>query len=402
MHRLWKTVLTISTYNPLQRVVPMLTERLKRSIALRKESGLYRQPVTVQDQQGSHVIVDGKSMINFASNDYLGLAQNEAWQKILSTCSANHLPSGTSSRLVSGHTRFTEDVEQRFAEYFGYDEAMFLPSGYQANLAVVWGLCSPTETLFYDKRIHASMAQGLAQTGSTLKGFTHSNLSQLDRKLQLTRAESPVVLTESLFSMDGDVLDTEAFKTLRHEHGFFSIIDEAHAFGALGTNGTGLSNGCADVAVGTFGKALGMFGAFILMPKGFKDFFQNFSSPVIYSTAMPEAHAAAAAALLKQLPKMDAERAQLAHVSSLLRRELQHAGFSIQGDAHIVSIEIGDEMKAATIAEKMREDGVLAFASRYPTVPMNKAVIRVSMTALHSTEDVHTFVNSIRGWYDRT
>lgn len=380
----------------------MLTERLKRSITLRKESGLYRQPVTIHEHHGSHAIVNGKKLINFASNDYLGLAQNNVWQKTLSQCFANHLPSGTSSRLVSGHTGYTEEVEQRFAEYFGYDEALFLPSGYQANLAVLWGVCSPAETLFYDKRIHASMAQGLAQTGSTLKGFAHSDLAQLGRKLQLTKAESPVVLTESLFSMDGDMLDTKTFESLRHEHGFFSIVDEAHAFGALGTNGTGLCNSCADLAVGTFGKALGMFGAFILMPEGFKEFFQNFSSPVIYSTAMPEAHAAAAAALLKQLPKMDAERAHLAHVSSLLRTELQHAGFSIQGDAHIVSIEIGDEMKAATIAEKMREDGVLAFASRYPTVPMNKAVIRVSMTALHSTEDVHTFVNSIRGWYDRT
>jgi len=380
----------------------MLTERLKRSIALQKESGLYRKPVTIQKQLGKYVLVDGKKLINFASNDYLGLAQNKEWQQTVGACFSKHLPSGTSSRLVSGQGSFADDAERRFAEFFGYDDALFLPSGYQANLAVIWGLCSPSETIFYDKRIHASMAQGLSRTGSTLKGFAHSNLAQLDQKLTRTEAASPVVLTESLFSMDGDMLDTVEFNRLRREHNFFSIVDEAHAFGALGINGTGLCNGCADVAVGTFGKALGMSGAFVLMPEGFKEFFHNFSSPVIYSTAMPEAHAAAAEALLKKLPKMDAERAHLAQTSSLLRDELLNAGFSIQGDAHIISVEIGNEAKAAGIAEKMREDGVLVFASRYPTVPMNKAVIRISMTALHSTADVHTFVNSIRGWYDRT
>lgn len=380
----------------------MLKERLKRSIAVQKSSGLHRNPITIEKQIGSRVLVDGKELINFASNDYLGLSQDTSWQKTLGECFAAHSPSGTSSRLVTGHGEFTEDVERQFAEFFGYDEAMFLPSGYQANLAFVWGLCSPSETLFYDKRIHASMAQGLAQTGSTLKGFAHSNLEQLDRKLTAAHAENPVVLTESLFSMDGDLLHTDEFAALRKKHNFFSVVDEAHSFGALGNNGTGISRGCTDIAVGTFGKALGMFGAFILMPEGFKEFFHNFSSPVIYSTAMPEAHAAAAAALLKKLPTMEPEREHLALVSAFLRSELQDAGFTIQGDAHIVSIEIGNEAKAAEIAEKMREDGVLAFASRYPTVPMNKAVIRVSMTALHSTADVHTFVNSIRGWYDRT
>ncbi|WP_051177163.1 aminotransferase class I/II-fold pyridoxal phosphate-dependent enzyme [Halodesulfovibrio aestuarii] len=380
----------------------MVTERLKRSIAVQKNSGLYRNPITVEKQIGSRVLVDGKKLINFASNDYLGLSQDSDWQKSVSKCFATHSPSGTSSRLVTGHSQYTEDVEQQFAEYFGYDEALFLPSGYQANLAVIWGLCSPAETLFYDKRIHASMAQGLVQTGSTLKGFAHSDLAQLDRKLTAADAENPVVLTESLFSMDGDVLNTEMFKALRKKHNFFGIVDEAHSFGALGANGTGISHGCTDIAVGTFGKALGMFGAFVLMPRGFKEFFHNFSSPVIYSTAMPEAHAAAAAALLKKLPTMESEREHLAHISALLRADIQEAGFTIQGDAHIVSIEIGNETKAAELAEKMRKDGVLAFASRYPTVPTNKAVIRVSMTALHSTADVHTFVNSIRGWYDRT
>ncbi|MFA9396023.1 MAG: aminotransferase class I/II-fold pyridoxal phosphate-dependent enzyme [Halodesulfovibrio sp.] len=380
----------------------MVKERLKRSIAVQKSSGLHRNPITIEKQIGSRVLVDGKKLINFASNDYLGLSQDTSWQKTLGECFAAHSSSGTSSRLVTGHGGFTEAVEHLFAEYFGYDEAIFLPSGYQANLAVIWGLCSPAETLFYDKRIHASMAQGLAQTGSALKGFAHSDLAQLDRKLTAARAENPVVLTESLFSMDGDLLKTDEFAALRKKHNFFGVVDEAHSFGALGNNGTGISRDCTDIAVGTFGKAFGMFGAFILMPEGFKEFFHNFSSPVIYSTAMPEAHAAAAAALLKKLPTREPEREHLALVSAFLRSELRDAGFTIQGDAHIVSIEIGDEAKAAGIAEKMREDGVLAFASRYPTVPMNKAVIRVSMTALHSTADVHTFVSSIRGWYDRT
>ena len=380
----------------------MVTERLKRSIALRKSAGLHRSPVTIEKHVGSSAVVNGKSLINFASNDYLGLAQDTDWKNTIAKCFQAYPPSGTSSRLVTGHSQFTEDIEQEFAAYFGYDEAIFFPSGYQANLAVLWGLCSPAETLFYDKRIHASMVQGLAQTGGTLKGFAHSNLEQLDRKLTAAQAENPVVLTESLFSMDGDLLDTATFGALRSKHTFFSILDEAHAVGVLGTNGTGVGGDCADIAVGTFGKALGMFGAFALLPKGFKEFFNNFSSPAIYSTAMPEAHAAAASSLLQKLPQLEDKREHIAQLSAYMRSELQDAGFTIFGDAHIISILVGDEVKATNIVQKMQEDGVLAFASRYPTVPMNKAVIRISMTALHSTEDVHTFVNSIRGWYDRT
>ena len=380
----------------------MVTERLRRAIAAQKDAGLHRSPVTIEKYEGSHVVVDGTPLINFASNDYLGLAQNEAWQQTVAECFAKHPPSGTSSRLVTGHSSFTEEAEQRFAEFFGYDECLFLPSGYQANLAIVWGLCGPSETLFIDKRIHASMAQGLAQTGSPVHGFAHSNLKQLDSKLTNKNANSPIVLTESLFSMDGDLLDIKTFTALKAKHNFFSIIDEAHSFGALGENGTGICQSCADVAVGTFGKALGMFGAFVLMPKGFKEFFHNFSSPVIYSTAMPEAHAAAAVALLKILPELEEQRAHLSAISSLLHSELRNAGFIVHGDAHIAAVEIGNEMRAAKIAEGMREDGVLAFAARHPTVPMNKAVIRISMTALHSTADVHTLVSSIRGWYDRT
>ena len=380
----------------------MLTDRLRRAIAVRKESGLHRTPVTVEKYCGSRVQVNGKTLINFASNDYLGLAHDAGWQATVGGCFNTHIPSGTSSRLVTGHGSFTEEVEQEFAAFFGYDDCIFMPSGYQANLAVIWGLCSPSETIFYDKRIHASMAQGLAQTGSTIKGFAHNNLSQLDKKLTITRAENAVVLTEALYSMDGDILNTTAFAALRKKHAFFSVVDEAHSFGALGKNGTGIGRDCADIAVGTFGKALGLFGAFILLPTGFKEFFHNFSSPAIYSTATPEAHAAAARALLQILPTLDDKRHHLATVSHLLRDELRDAGFTVHGDAHIAAIEIGKEQQAATIAENMREDGVLAFASRYPTVPMNKAVIRISMTALHSTADVHTLVRSIRGWYDRT
>lgn len=443
----------------------MINSALSRKLALRLESmrtaGLHRNPPRIDARHGAHIVINGISHVNFGSNDYLGLGTCAQWQRTVQNCFAAHAPSASSSRLVTGHLAETELLESAFAARFGYDECLFFPSGYQANMAVITGLLADADAIFFDKRIHASMAHALAALGTTesgpdLFGYAHGDLAQLQRKLRryldgenarLLRepaqrahntAGSPTnteahdrqnapahhaavaVLTESLFSMDGDALNLPALHAAAPDA--FTIVDEAHAVGALGPCGLGLASHravqlyelasgsandqhqgqrkgpdtelgkrpCrgADIVVGTLGKALGLFGAFVLMPQGFKEFLTNFAAPVIYSTAMPPAFAACALAAVDRMATMNAERAHLARLGARLRSLLAGCPCPVHGNAHIIAIEVGEEKRATRMASALRQQGLLVFAARHPTVPAGRAILRISLTAAHTEDDI--------------
>lgn len=443
----------------------MTNPALSRKLALRLESmraaGLHRNPPRIDARHGAHIVLNGISHVNFGSNDYLGLGTCTQWQHTVQDCFAAHAPSASSSRLVTGHLAETELLESAFAARFGYDECLFFPSGYQANMAVITGLLADADAIFFDKRIHASMAHALAALGTTESGpnrcgYAHGDLAQLQRKLRryldgenarLLRepaqrahntAGSPTnteahdrqnapahhaavaVLTESLFSMDGDALNLPALHAAAPNA--VTIVDEAHAVGALGTGGLGLASHravqlnelgsgsandqhkdqrkgpdtelckrpCrgADIVVGTLGKALGLFGAFVLMPQGFKEFLTNFAAPVIYSTAMPPAFAACALAAVDRIATMDAERAHLARLGARLRSLLAGCPCPVHGNAHIIAIEVGEETRATRMASALRRQGLLVFAARHPTVPAGRAILRISLTAAHTEDDI--------------
>lgn len=443
----------------------MTNSALSRKLALRLESmrsaGLHRNPPRIDARHGAHIVINGISHVNYSSNDYLGLGTCAQWQRTVQDCFAAHAPSASSSRLVTGHLAETELLESSFATRFGYDECLFFPSGYQANMAVITGLLADADAIFFDKRIHASMAHalsalGTAEGGPNLCGYAHGDLAQLQRKLRryldgknarLLReptqrahntAGSPTnteahdrqnapahhaavaVLTESLFSMDGNALNLPALHAAAPDA--FTIVDEAHAVGALGTGGLGLASHravqlyelasgsandqhkdqrkgpdtelckrpCrgADIVVGTLGKALGLFGAFVLMPRGFKEFLTNFAAPVIYSTAMPPAFAACALAAVDRIATMDAERAHLARLGARLRSLLAGCPCPVHGNAHIIAIEVGEENRATRMASALRQQGLLVFAARHPTVPAGRAILRISLTAAHTEDDI--------------
>jgi 8-amino-7-oxononanoate synthase len=164
----------------------------------------------------------------------------------------------------------------------------------------------------------------------------------------------------------------------------------------LGEKGRGLAGDVADIAVGTFGKALGFFGAFVLLPKGFKEYLFNFSSPLIYTTTLPEAHAASAVDLLQIISERNDLREHLGKISLLMKEGLRQEGFRVTGDAHILSVEIGDEDKAVAVAKGLLNDDIFVLPARFPTVPIRRAILRISMTALHTEEDVALFISKIK------
>lgn len=395
----------------LGRSAPLL-EGLPASAPSAPFTGTAGTARTADSPSPALVRMDGRPLLHFAGNDYLGLAADGEWRTTVAACFARHAPSGTASRLAAGHTALAAEAEAAWADYFGYAECLFLPSGYQANLALLWGLLGHGDAVFLDRRVHASMAHALPPTGARLHTHRHGDMDDLSRRLAAWRAEGdggngapqPVVLAESLYSMDGTLPDMARLGAVAREHGAFVIVDEAHAFGVLGTGGRGRAHGVADVAVGTLGKALGLFGAFLLLPRGTRNALENLASPLIHSTALPEAHAACCLALLDLLPRLDDRRHHLAALGAALRAGLRAEGVPVREGAHVVCVDVGDEDRCTRLAAKLREPddggpGVLALAARHPTVGRGAAVLRLGLTALHRVDDVARCVELLtRAW----
>ena len=378
----------------------MFKEQLKNRLLQKQKEGLHRAPREIEKKQGKHLFMDGKKVINFASNDYLGLSVSKELSRKVSRNFLKYGTSSSSSRLVSGNYSIINLAEKEYARYFGYDDALFFPSGFQANIGILSGFFQKGDRIIFDKHIHASSVKGMALSGARFYGYNHNSMTHLGKRLEKEPQQQPVVLTESLFSMDGDFIDTEAFLDLKNRYGFFSIIDEAHAFGAAGQKGRGLAHDIADIAVGTFGKALGFFGAFVLLPQGLKEYLFNFCSPLVYSTTLPEAHAASAIDLLEIISGCDNERESLAEAGSLMKQRLKEEGYSVEGDAHILALEIGEEEKAVEISRRLLEKKLFVLPARYPTVPIGRAILRIGMTALHTKRDIEAFVNALKEVYE--
>ncbi|MCK5508179.1 MAG: pyridoxal phosphate-dependent aminotransferase family protein [Desulfobacterales bacterium] len=379
----------------------MFAERIKIRLLNRHNAGLYRKPVEINKREEKYLFTGNRKVLNFASNDYLGLSVSEKLSQKVSRNFLKYSTSSSSSRLVAGNYSVINQAEKEYARFFDYEDALFFPSGYQANLGIISAFFEKGDLLIFDKHIHASSVKGMLLSGAEFHGYNHNSMSHLCRWLEKFRENQPAVLTESLFSMDGDFLDVQGFKALKERFGFFSIVDEAHAFGAAGEKGKGVARDAADMGVGTFGKALGFFGAFVLLPAGFKEYLFNFSSPLIYTTALPEAHAASAIDILDFISQCEKKRKYLREISGLAKESLISEGFCVKGDAHILAIEIGDEGRTLEISRKLLEKDIFVLPARYPTVPLHKAILRIGMTALHTEEDVRKLVSPLKEVYEK-
>lgn len=379
----------------------MFEARFKSRLLIQKQAGLYRNPPQVERREGKYLFIDGRRVLNFSSNDYLGIGVSAELREKVAANFLKYGSSSSSSRLVSANYSVISRAERAFADYFGYEDAVFFPSGYQTNLGVVSALFGQEDTIIFDKHIHASSVKGMALSGAEFLGFRHNSMSHLRKRLEARKGKQACVLTEALYSMDGDFLDMEGIAQLKKEYGFFTLVDEAHSFGALGNGGRGIGRHVADFAVGTLGKAFGLFGAFALLPAGAKEYLFNFSSPLIYSTTLPEAHAASCLDVLEIISRSDEARETLGRNSRLMKEGLRSEGFRVSGDAHIVAVEIGDEALSAAVSKELFRKGVFVFPARYPTVPLGAAILRVGLTALHTEQDMDFFISALKGIHEK-
>lgn len=380
----------------------MLAEKIKYKILAQKEQGLFRDPYVIEKKERQYVWIDGRKVVNFCSNDYLGMTEDIKLNKKIAYNFSHYQASSSSSRLVSGNSKIIRTAEMEYAKYFGYEDAMFFSSGMQANIGIISTLAMDDSVYLYDKRIHASTVKGMMLSNAKKIGFNHNSLKHLEKRLKsLHPSKDSIVLTESLFSMDGDTLDVDCLKKMKEQYSFFSVVDEAHSFGVLGYKGKGLAHGISDLSLGTFGKSFGLFGAFALMSRDMREYFVNFSAPYIYTTALPSAHANTTVDILERIEDMDSIRLYLSEISDMMKNELVNSGFNVHGDAHIISIEIGDEIKCYELSKKLLDRGHFVLSARYPTVPMGKSILRIGMTALHNEDNIRDFVNTLRELNDK-
>ncbi|MFT4055424.1 MAG: 8-amino-7-oxononanoate synthase [Novosphingobium sp.] len=352
---------------------------------------------------GGRIERAGRTMLDFSSNDYLGLARHPLLVERSAEWAARDGSGSGSSRLVTGTSAAHLALEARIAAFKHCEAALIFASGWQANAAVIPALLAaiPGVAVFTDRLIHASMHAGIAMAGVRQHRFRHNDLDHLETLLADKGAEAParLILTESVFSMDGDHADMVRLADIAQRHDAALFVDEAHATGVLGPEGRGLSAlvpGKVDLVMGTFSKALGGFGAYVAGSRVLIDYLTNAASGFIFTTAPPPAVLGAVDAALDLLPGMDAERAHLAALGDRLRSGLARLGLDHGASStQIVPAVIGPEDEAMALSARLEAAGFLASAIRPPTVPAGTSRLRLALRAGHSDADIDALLAAI-------
>lgn len=360
-----------------------------------------RRLVPTKDAGPGRLRRGSRTLLDFSSNDYLGLAHHPLLAE-RGTEWARRLGSGSgASRLVTGTSDAHLALETRIAEFKGTEAALLFPSGWHLNAAVLAALlkAAPDMLLFTDRLIHASLHAGAA--GHRQIRFRHNDLAHLE-KLLAGRAGEPaprMIVTESVFSMDGDRADLSRIAALASKHDAFLYVDEAHATGVLGPGGRGLSAalpGSVDLVMGTFSKAMGGFGAYVAGSRLLIDYLVNACGGFVFSTAPPPAMLGAIDAALDLVPGMGAERRRLADHGAYLRARLQTAGIDTgNSSTHIIPAIIGPADTALALADSLADAGLLAAAIRPPTVPPGTSRLRLALRATHDSADIDRLADAI-------
>jgi 8-amino-7-oxononanoate synthase len=375
-------------------------DRLAEALDGVRKRGRWRELKPTALAPGGRIVRDGRELIDFSSNDYLGLAAHPLLAERAGAWARQHGSGAGASRLVTGTLDAHLAVEARVAAFKGKAASLVFASGWQANAAVIPALLAalPGAAVFADRLVHASMHAGLA--GTRQHRFRHNDLAHLSRLLEHHGAASParLILVESVYSMDGDRADIPALAALARQHDAVLMVDEAHATGVLGPGGAGLCAGIdgVDVVMGTFSKAFGCFGAYVAGSAALRDWLVNAASGFIFSTAPPPAMLGAIDAALDLVPGMDSERAHLAGLGERLRAGLAGRGFDTAGSAsQIVPAIIGSEADALTLSERLATRGMLAAAIRPPTVPAGTSRLRLALRATHAEADVDALLGAL-------
>lgn len=382
-------------------------DRLVRQRLSRLEADhLHRRRRVVRPLDATHVEIDGRTYVNFASNNYLGLSHHPRVLEAAADALRLDGAGAGASPLVTGHGPAHASAERRIAQWKGTEAAVLLPSGYQANVAAVQTLAAVGGDVRFllDKLVHASLVDAARVTGAAFRVFPHNNLEKLSRLLDERDPSQPqVVVTESVFSMDGDEAKLREMAELkRSRYPFAVLLDEAHASGVYGAMGAGLAAhvglaGLADVTVVTLSKALGVAGGAVCGSAAFCEAVVNLGRACMYSTAIPSALAAAAEAAINVLHDEPQHQHRLRRLTARVRERLCDAGLRVPaGDSPITPILLGSEEAALSAASRLQEDGLWVVAIRPPTVPRGTSRLRITLSSQHTDDEIERLLASLK------
>ncbi|HSE90210.1 MAG TPA: 8-amino-7-oxononanoate synthase [Candidatus Binatia bacterium] len=360
-----------------------------------KEAGLYRKLRRVESDQGPTLLLDGREVINFSSNNYLGLANHPALREAAKVAIDRYGCGSGASRLISGNMTLHEELEDKIAELKGTETALVFNSGFQANTGILSTLVGEGDVILSDALNHASIIDGCRLARAKIVVYGHCDLDELERGLKNSLSNRrKLIVTESLFSMDGDEVPLADIVSLAEKHGAMVMVDEAHATGVYEPNGAGIvaKLGLGErvlVQMGTLGKALGGFGAYVAGSKALRELLINRCRSFIFTTSLPPAVMAMAIAAIDLVKQEPERRQRLRNNCEHLRAGLKGLGFTLgNSQSQILPLMIGDATQCMELSEDLLQRGVFAQGIRPPTVPPGTSRLRITVMATHTREQI--------------
>ena len=368
-----------------------------------KRQGLYRQLRQVDGEQGPSILLDGREVLNFTSNNYLGLANHPALQTAAIEALERYGCGSGASRLISGNMTLHLELEESIAKLKGTESALVFNSGFQANVGILSTLVGEGDVVFSDALNHASIIDGCRLSRAKVVVYPHCNLTHLEAALRKAPQKArKLIVTETVFSMDGDIAPMGEIVDLAERHGAMIMVDEAHATGVFGPNGAGVlaEMGLKErvlVQMGTLGKALGGFGAYVAGNRNLRELLINGCRSFIFTTALPPVMMAMAITAIDLLEKEPERRFTLWRNSQHLKNELKDLGFSLgKSSSQILPLMIGDAQDCMSFSECLLAKGVYAQGIRPPTVQPGSARLRITPMATHTDEHLKQAIQAFK------
>lgn len=381
---------------------PTLDQALDQALEQRLSEQLFRYRKTLEGPQGPEVTINGRPCLAFCSNDYLGLANHPEVVEAFRLATQKYGLGGGASHLIVGHSEAHHKLEEELAEYTGRPRVLLFSTGYMANLGVISTLLGTQDAVFQDRLNHASLLDAGQLCGARMQRYHHSDINDLERRLMRTRGQRKLIVTDGVFSMDGDRARLPELSRLAKKYGGWLMVDDAHGFGCTGVGGRGsadyfgLSIDELPILVGTLGKAFGTAGAFVAGSETLIETLIQFARPYIYTTAMPPAIAEATRVSLKILEQEQWRRNHLATLVNYFRKGAQSLGLSLMpSETPIQPILTGSIRRTLQISEGLFQQGILVTAIRPPTVPKGKSRLRVTFSASHTLEQVDQLLDAL-------
>lgn len=377
-------------------------EGIEEFLKKKDREGLLRKLKPAALRLGGKIYFGDKEYLDFSSNDYLGLSNHPKLKKAAIDATNKFGVGACASRLLSGDSELFHELEDAIAKFKSKEAALVFNSGYQANLGMISSLFTKNDCIFSDRLNHASIIDGILLSQAKIFRFQHNDCAHLESLLKKERNKfkSSLIITESIFSMDGDEAPLKELVGLKEKYNCQIMVDEAHATGIFGEHGSGLveERGLSDridLIMGTFSKALAGFGSYLAASKSTINYLVNTCRSFIYSTALPPAVIACNLASLKLIKDEPQRRKTLLAMAKILRDELGKKGFCVKGSSQIIPVILGDNLRALEFAKKIQEKGYWVMPVRPPTVPAGQARLRLSLSYYHNQETLNKLIDVI-------